>query len=133
MAVAVHQMRAHKRRFAPGEQGATERNSSCRGKEHNKVLSGRSSLGGGELILVGPERRERTAAQRSDLHYTGSIPSLYFVAIFQVLYGRLSVLRLRRLKIATNGKAAGVIANRKSLKTIVGVRKEVGIHRFLTS
>ncbi|HET6891687.1 MAG TPA: hypothetical protein VFH31_11340, partial [Pyrinomonadaceae bacterium] len=30
------------------------------------------------------------------------------------------MLRLRRLKFATNGKAAGVIANRKSLKTIVG-------------
>jgi hypothetical protein len=27
------------------------------------------------------------------------------------------------LKIATNGKAAGVIANRKSLKTIVGGKK----------
>jgi hypothetical protein len=33
--------------------------------------------------------------------------------------GGNSVLRLRRLKIATNGKAAGIIANRESLKTMV--------------
>ena len=52
----------------------------------------------------------------------------------QVLHSAVSLLRLRRLKIATNGKAAGVIANCKSLKTKVGEYEgKLRPHWFLTS
>ena len=79
--------------------------------QKDEVLAGRSSLSGGDLLLVGPERRERRQpSEATSITQTQFLVS-YFVAMLLVLHCALSVLRLRRLKIATNGKAAAVIAN----------------------
>ena len=120
MAVAVHKMRAHKKRSAPREQAATKEIAPAEVKHTTRFCLGAVHYPTVTYYSLGRSGGSVRQPQRSDLHYTGSIPSLYFDAILQVLHCALSVLRLRRLKIATNGKAAGAIANRKSLKTIVG-------------
>ena len=119
VAVAVHQMRAHKKRFAPREQAARKEIAPaevkhttrfCLGAVHYPAVTYYSLDRSGGSVR---QPSEATSITQARFLVSTSLRSYrYFTA--------LSVLRLRRLKIATNGKAAGVIANRKSLKTIVG-------------